>query len=347
MNYDISLIIPLYNCGDMLRDVVNSVINQTLGFDRIELILIDDKSTDNTREIMKEFDKYENCKCIYLETNSGSPSLPRNIGIKNATGKYIMFMDEDDSITKNCCKAAFDIAEKTNADIVHFNDVRKMIDGIYAPKNVKIDENYKNITNVKERLELRLTMWGNLFLNSFIKNNNIKVPLTLYEDGVFSIESYILADKFIQMPNYYSYIYTIEKERDESITHNINIDRCESFLEGFKNCNNLLIKHDCKKYTPELFNKIIPMLYFMFFKLNATKDEKLKILKDYHDFITNLNYDITLENKALNKINQNVLNENYKKALFYCNIGKLLYENRYIKNQILKKYSNIEKIEIE
>ena len=98
MNTKISVIVPTYNARDYLMNAVNSVINQDFGFENIELILIDDNSSDGTKEVLKKLsEEYENIKTIFLEENSGSPSKPRNIGIRNAKSKYIMFLDNDDS----------------------------------------------------------------------------------------------------------------------------------------------------------------------------------------------------------------------------------------------------------
>ena len=86
MNYKISIIIPIYNAQDTLKIAINSVINQTIGFENIELILVDDKSTDKSKDIINNYsNKYDNVKSIFLKENNGSPSKPRNIGIDNVT----------------------------------------------------------------------------------------------------------------------------------------------------------------------------------------------------------------------------------------------------------------------
>ena len=92
--YKISVIIPVYNAENTLKQAVNSVINQSIGFENIELILVDDNSNDNSRKIIQDYaDKYGNVKAIFLRENSGSPSKPRNTGIDNATAPYLMFLE--------------------------------------------------------------------------------------------------------------------------------------------------------------------------------------------------------------------------------------------------------------
>ena len=95
--YKVSVIMPVYNAEEYLGNALDSVINQSMGFENIELILVDDKSTDNSRNIIEEYSNiYYNIKPIFLDENSGCPGIPRNVGIKNASSDYIMFIDNDD-----------------------------------------------------------------------------------------------------------------------------------------------------------------------------------------------------------------------------------------------------------
>ena len=81
-NYKVSVIIPVYNAQDTIKRCIDSVINQTLGFSNIELIIYDDASTDNTSKILKEYDKkYDNIVLILSDENSGNAGKGRNEGI--------------------------------------------------------------------------------------------------------------------------------------------------------------------------------------------------------------------------------------------------------------------------
>ena len=81
--YKISIITPIFNAEKFLRNTIESIIKQSIGFENIELILIDDKSTDKSGEIIKDYaNKYDNIKPIFLEKNSGAASFPRNKGIE-------------------------------------------------------------------------------------------------------------------------------------------------------------------------------------------------------------------------------------------------------------------------
>lgn len=90
----ISIIIPTYNRGWLLVESIKSVINQT--YKNIEIIVVDDGSTDDTKNIVGEFQKKDNRIVYIYETNSGGPSRPKNTGVGKATGEYVSFLDDDD-----------------------------------------------------------------------------------------------------------------------------------------------------------------------------------------------------------------------------------------------------------
>ena len=95
MNYPkVSIIIPTYNRANLLSRAIKSVLNQT--FKDFELIIVDDGSTDNTKQVVEKFQK-EDSRIKYIwQENSGAPARPKNTGIKNAKGNYIAFLDDDD-----------------------------------------------------------------------------------------------------------------------------------------------------------------------------------------------------------------------------------------------------------
>ena len=95
MSPKVSIVIPTYNSEKFIDRTIKSVLNQT--FQNFELIIVDDCSVDNTRKMIREFQKQDDrIKLIALEKNSGAPAHPKNVGIKNAKGEYIAFLDHDD-----------------------------------------------------------------------------------------------------------------------------------------------------------------------------------------------------------------------------------------------------------
>lgn len=115
----VTVITPVYNAEKFLRKTIDSVVNQTIGIDVIEYILIDDHSTDSTRDILIEYSsKFENIIAIFMKSNSGTPGRPRNIGIQHATSNYITFLDADDWLEPNGLEVLHNILEETGDDYV-------------------------------------------------------------------------------------------------------------------------------------------------------------------------------------------------------------------------------------
>lgn len=114
----ISIITPCYNAELTISQTILSIINQT--FTEWEMIVVDDGSSDRSVNLIKEFTINES-RIRYMKTNlpSGSPSLPRNIGIENATGKYIAFLDADDVWMPDKLQKEIDFLERNGYDLIY------------------------------------------------------------------------------------------------------------------------------------------------------------------------------------------------------------------------------------
>ena len=120
LNPKISVIIPTYNAEKHFMKAFNSILNQSFGYENIELVIIDDNSNDSTKDILKDLSqKYDNINLILMEENSGSPSKGRNIGIKESSADYIMFLDQDDFYHEEICEKLYGAAREYEADIVN------------------------------------------------------------------------------------------------------------------------------------------------------------------------------------------------------------------------------------
>ena len=109
-----SIIIPVYNLSDYIKETINNILNQK--YKNFELILINDGSTDNTPNILKKFsNKYKNIKMF--NKKNGGVSSARNLGLKKANGKYIYFLDGDDKIENDLLSNAYSKLKNNNIDI--------------------------------------------------------------------------------------------------------------------------------------------------------------------------------------------------------------------------------------
>lgn len=220
-DYKISIIIPTFNSKDYLDDCISSLIRQTFGFENIEVIFVDDASSDLTPEILKGYcGRYENVRVVFSQKNTGSPSKPRNIGIENATSDYIMFMDHDDVYYPQMCEVMYDAITGRDVDIVSCRLVFNMDNRDCIMEKTFLDEmdDVMCINSVHEMPCLLTTshpgfVWNKIFKRKFITDNNIRFPDdALYEDICFMIPCYLKARGILLLNDFWGYCYIVRSE---------------------------------------------------------------------------------------------------------------------------------------
>lgn len=119
-SYLFSVIMPVYNAEEYLSEAFDSIVNQSIGFENIQLILVNDGSTDKSGEICRELQKKYSGNVIYIEKENGGVSSARNAGIPFIKGRYVNFLDSDDKWDINAFKAVYDFFEEhyDEADVV-------------------------------------------------------------------------------------------------------------------------------------------------------------------------------------------------------------------------------------
>jgi glycosyltransferase involved in cell wall biosynthesis len=114
----VSVIVPVWNVEPYLAQCLDSVIGQSIGLDRIELIAVDDGSTDESGRMLDEYSARYPQVVVVHEPNSGGPGRPRNVGMERATGTYVFFLDADDYLGPECLERLVAMAERNESDIV-------------------------------------------------------------------------------------------------------------------------------------------------------------------------------------------------------------------------------------
>ena len=339
--YKVSVIIPVYNAETTIENCIDSVINQSIGFENIELILVDDKSSDGSKRIIQDYaNKYVNIKPIFLEKNTGSPSKPRNVGIENVTAPYLMFLDNDDEYRKDYCEVLYNSIVKNKVDIVNCDHSRKLNNQLYIPKNIEKINFREETPDNTEKMFLKLVCWGNIFTTSLIKDNDIRFPTTLYEDGVFYLHCLLKTTKpVIRLPDYPGYIYLIENV--DSITHKASLNTLTRFLEGYRICGDLLKENNRQDVEQRIFNIFINIAIFILIKLDDLS-EGIKLL---YDFENSLEFDIILGSKPLSLVNSKIMNKQFGQAKVLIKLMGLFYNNKKIKNYIFIKFNGLKVLE--
>lgn len=202
----ISVIIPIYNSENLLSKCLDSIINQTLN--NIEIICVDDGSTDNSFKILKEYENKDNRVIVITQENSGA-GIARNKGIDIAKGKYIAFVDSDDWIKYDALKKLHDNIKNNDSDMVLFNAIEHKPNNqhrerIYFSIDETVDYNdftfdYKYNKNLV--MNKMFVIWSKLYKTSFLKENNIKFNNhEVFNDVQFHIKTMLLAKKISYLP---------------------------------------------------------------------------------------------------------------------------------------------------
>lgn len=213
----ISIIVPVYNVENFLKRCLDSIFEQQFTY-TFEVIAVDDCSTDNSLEILKEYQKTESRLIIIEHDVNKMLSCARNSGIIASTGEYIMHVDSDDWLLPGALKELYHIISDNKVDIVVFNYVRENELGIKI--NIKIIENNTIVTDKKEITDLFVgACWNKIvkreLLNDLIYGN---IGLNSEEDLIYSSEV-LFKSKSIYLSCGFYYSYFINSS---SITNSIS-----------------------------------------------------------------------------------------------------------------------------
>ncbi len=277
-NVQISIIIPIFNSEKYLKRCLDSLTNQT--FKDIEIICINDGSTDNSLKILENYKNIDDRIKIINQNNQGQ-SVARNVGIKVATGKYIAFVDADDWVDKDFFEKLYDAAEKNNCDIavggiIRLHKFNKKFHLKFDQEIITEDVNKKfEICDVPELSYV----WNKIYKKeAFIKNNLKFEEGIFYEDVILTPEILYTLGKLIAVPGTYYYywrssnstvtqrsnkankdsIYAHNKAKNYISEHNIDISTHEPITKRYKilGMTILKIRQKGNKKTTSLFNII-------------------------------------------------------------------------------------------
>lgn len=222
--HKVSIIIPCYNAQDYLKSCIDSILNQTLGLDSMEMIFINDASTDDTLSILTAYEKAypENILVINCAENGGCGKA-RNIGLSYCSGDYITFMDADDIIHPKMLENLLCHAIVCRAQIVECSYMKFCND-------IELDSHIKNIpqgttcVSIEDNRQLllntatRSAIWGKLYDANFIHGYNLSFTEGLsFDDCYFSQLCATCATRYyVDESKYYYY-----RTNSEGITWNL------------------------------------------------------------------------------------------------------------------------------
>lgn len=285
----ISIIIPIYNSEKYLSRCLNSVSKQT--YDNLEILCIDDGSTDKSKEICLNYVNDDN-RFKLISKNNGGVSSSRNVGIKNATGEYITFVDSDDWLEFDAIEKMYNCIKKQKVDIVRANYC--IHDGNNRKKN-NLSEKFINKKYESKDRTLLLTNFFNIEFQGYVwllmikkellnKINLFNEKISCCEDNIFYVDL-LLNENSIYFLDEITYNYW---KNESSIT--------KSFKNYQKNLNDIISVYDIildkilikdlnkefKKWRSLLATNTIKLSIFLLYLINKTsKKEGKKIIIDF------------------------------------------------------------------
>lgn len=290
----ISFIVPIFNVEKYISDCMKSIVDQTLT--DIEIICVNDKTEDGSMEKVEPFVGDDRIKIINNEKNRGL-SESRNIGLRQATGKYIWFVDPDDKIaTDNAAEILYQLAEKEELDIIQFDTEwdfeSEELEKEYGIFERKYTERYEQISVGEDMLAEQLEYGGffsmvplQFFRHSFLQEKALLFPPIIHEDNFFSIKAALMAERVKYYPQkLYRYL-----RRAHSITTSSSlIYRCSCYLyiiaELMRECSNINLKKQTKEAVSKYIASLADKMFQLYFK-GLCKGQQMAYIDASHEML--------------------------------------------------------------
>lgn len=334
-NFTFSIIIPIYNVEKYLKQSIDSVISQSLDFEEhVQLILVDDGSTDNSLNIAKDYQKKFPNNILVISQENRGPGFARNQGLEYVEGTYVNFLDSDDYISPDTLKEVRDFFERHGDDIdlvsIKICTFERKEDE--HPLNFKFNKN-KIIDLVKEPNNPQLHVSSSFIKASSLKNRKFKVDLLCSEDTNFVCKLLLDKKKFgvLKSPTYF-----YRKRMDNTSILDSNISKKDYFTYRLKNHFMDVIEYCLEKEgeVPSFIQytlayniqwMVTPVLPRFF-----SEDEKEEFMQWFNKVLSYLSADALSSRKLI----RNAYLRNY---LIYKHYNSLYVDFDFENNEVLMK----------
>lgn len=302
-NIKVSVIVPIYNVEVYLRKSILSIMNQTLK--DIEIILVNDGSTDNSLSIIKELAKEDSRIKICSQPNHGQ-SIARNIGLVNAIGKYIYFFDSDDILEEKTLEECYDKCELNQLDFLFFDADVFSDDDIYMEfksynrTNKFVNKTYSGTDLLKEQLAnnyFSASVCLTFIKKEYLDNINLYFyPKIIHEDELFTFLLYLKARKI----GFINKIYFHRRLRPNStMTTNHNIRNVIGYINVCRELKKHSKQYPTNAIESDLYkNRIKTLLTILYSiaeqKLHQSEKNEIKNILT-KEFLPYLNWKILIK----------------------------------------------------
>lgn len=328
--YKITIIIPVYNAEKYLRQLLDSIINQTMDYRELQVIMVDDLSKDASREIMKEYsNQYDNFVSIELSKNNKIAGKARNEGLKRAQGKYLMFADSDDFYMPNACETMYKTIEEKQADFVTANYINAEQNGtLWSIPIFDLDKYPSFKLDIKDYDKsffiLSSSVCNKIFRRQFVEENGIYfLEGTPAEDAFFTTSCFLKTDRV-----YYnnSIIYCYRQRNGTPELNSVSFYCSKRYFDRLNKAYYAIYENFMKSghvnfYRYTYAKNMSYMLYKFIDSPILTKEDRISILKQMRWF-----YKLSVELKVpaaqtcQNMIIEKILQEDYEEAVNYCTL---------------------------
>lgn len=310
----LSVIVPVYNVENYIDRCLKSILSQR--FSDYEVILIDDQSTDNSFKIINEYSKEKRFKIIQNTKNIGL-SATRNVGISEARGKYIYFLDSDDWLTPDMFLVTMNIMENKNLDLLFFDFFLAQSKEKYISQNFYADRPNGEITSLQMLESIFLQRlgdysWSRVVKRSVLTDNDIHYPADtrVFEDLAVTYRVIENSKRIFVIDNKLYYYF---KNNPKSLTY---LSSYENYLESLKNFQGL--ENNVKNNYPEIVSYMINYKCSMLLSqyINGKKNDQRKMRRNLLDSFSVFSTNLSKKNKVkLFMLKFNFLNANSIKFL--------------------------------
>ena len=334
----ISVIVPVYNVEDYLKECLDSIINQTLK--EIEILCIDDCGTDNSIDILREYSKKDDrIKIISHKENKGLGPA-RNTGINETKGEYISFIDSDDYISRDYLENLYNTIIKYDTDIVSTINIKRVVGEAISLYSININKylsifqkifnknHFEGISNANIKDEKENTKnypfvvaWNKLYKRSFLLDNDLFfMDIKKGSEDEDFYQRLLLNSPSISYNHKSIYYY---RERNYSLTEKYCSD--PNFI-----INNISLMQNsinyCKEKTPDLLND----LYIRIYELMISKFHQNIYQEDNYIHIHNFFKQIFIDYRFLNL-------KNRLKRMLYNEYVEIKASDTYYKYLLFKR----------
>lgn len=288
----VSVILPVYNVSLYLEQALDSVINQTLS--DIEIICIDDDSTDGSYDILSEYAHRDSRIIVLKQDKNQGPGVARNRGLEYASGEYIMFLDPDDWLETDACELCYEQIKKNKNDFVlfpHNNYYQDSGENIYSDSMIEPFKNELNAPNiVLKNSDANIIdtafCWCFIYKKAFLDRFGIRFPdYRNFEDQVFFVKVFVHAET-ISIIQKSLYTYRINKMSSTFTYRNQHHDILNAKREILSLANRLDDDNNIKKSI--YVHTIESILYWLklYSKYSSETEKKFfKTVKELFSYI--------------------------------------------------------------